>query len=112
MKHIDNCIALKCEKMAECDEIFCAQVRAYLHAEKDAAKLEASQGADMMFWHRIGAVLLLVYSLTLVVLFIGIGLYGQVTVFEHCRWWWAVELFIFACSAALALWLLLRKEWR
>lgn len=54
--------------------------------------------------------LLLVYSLTLTVLFIGIGAYGQVTVFERCRWWWAVELLMFACSAVLALWLLLRKD--
>lgn len=66
----------------------------------------------MMFWHRIGAVLLLVYSLTLVYLFIGIGLYGHAHVSEPCVWWWAVELSIFACSAALALWLLLRKEVR
>jgi len=51
---------------------------------------------------------LLVYSLTLVYLFIGIGLYGHAHVSEPCVWWWAVELFIFACSAALALWLLRR----
>jgi len=64
----------------------------------------------LAFWNRVGAVLLLVYSLTLVYLFIGIGLYGHAHVSEPCVWWWAVELFIFVCSAALALWLLLRKK--
>ena len=63
----------------------------------------------LMFWHKIGAVLLLVYSLTLTYLFIGIGIYGSAMVSEPCRWWWTVELFIFMCSAVLARWLLFRE---
>ena len=60
----------------------------------------------LMFYRRVGAVLLLVYSLTLTALFVGIGLYGQVTVLEPCTWWWAIETAILVCSAVLAVWLL------
>lgn len=61
------------------------------------------------FWRRIGFVLLLVYSATLVFLFIGIGLYGSATVSEPRRWWWAFELTLFVGSTLLAAWLLWKE---